>query len=344
MVSANILVVLGLVSFLWTSNSRDIDTPAILNNNSVEQDSISSRPLDQLSSADIAVNLARLGRFEEVYWLAEQAAEVEYLAELQQSSDTIAEKPQVVNSTIRTRKDIIQYTTVGGDTVSDLASRFGVSSDSIRWSNNLSSNSLNADQEISIPPSGLDGIVYEVEEGDSVEDLARTYQISRSSLVAFNDVVDGELPVGEQIFLQDAQQPVVQQAVATLATADTRPSLTVNGAVQPGYTPVFGANGYVFGHCTYYIATKTGAPNGLGNANTWDDRAESFGYTKSKTPVAGAIAQRDWGSFYGHLAYVEAVSADGSMIKYSDMNGIGGWNNNYFSDWVPATEFGWYLY
>ena len=55
----------------------------------------------------------------------------------------------------------------------------------------------------------------------------------------------------------------------------------------------------------------------------------------STTPKVGAIAQTD-ARGWGHVGYVEAVSPDGTMIKYSDMNGLAGFNRVGYSDWVPA--------
>lgn len=339
--AGNLVVVAAVIGFVVISQRADTDTPTVLNLSASTEENYTSRPLDQLSSADIAVNLARLSRLEEVYWITEQAAEVEYLSEVVVAADPVADKPQVVNSTIKTRADILTYVAVDGDTVSGLATKFDTSQNSIKWSNGLSGNRLDPGQEVYIPPAGLNGIVHVVTEDDTVDSIEGQYKLSREKLVAFNDIIDDQLPeIGELIFLQDAEK----KAVRVVNTYSSGPALINNGSTVYGYSPLYSPNGYAYGHCTYYIATKIGAPNGLGNANTWDNRAEGYGYTKSKTPIVGAIAQRDWGSYYGHLALVEEVSADGTMIKYSDMNGIGGWNRVYYSDWVPLSQFGWYLY
>ena len=57
----------------------------------------------------------------------------------------------------------------------------------------------------------------------------------------------------------------------------------------------------------------------LGNANTWAVRAANAGYTvKHGAPVAGAVFQSSAG-WYGHVGYVEAVNADGSIVA-TEMN------------------------
>lgn len=79
--------------------------------------------------------------------------------------------------------------------------------------------------------------------------------------------------------------------------------------------------GYAFRNCTDYVAWRTGAPPGLGNAKTWDDRAPAYGLTVSSTPKVGAAAVSNSGT-YGHVMYVEAVNGDGSII-ISDYNRAG---------------------
>jgi surface antigen len=91
------------------------------------------------------------------------------------------------------------------------------------------------------------------------------------------------------------------------------------------------------------VANRIGVPGNWGNANTWDNYASLSGWIVSSTPVPGAIAQTDRG-FEGHVAYVEAVSEDGTMIKYSDMNGVAGWGRVGYSDWVPISRYPHYIY
>ena len=87
--------------------------------------------------------------------------------------------------------------------------------------------------------------------------------------------------------------------------------------------PVEG-NTYAWGNCTYWsFAMRLWAgspiPTSWGNANTWDDRAESDGYVVNKTPAAGAILQSDVGQ-YGHVAYVTSVDGGTGKWTISEMN------------------------
>ena len=335
---ANLAAVLGLVVFLFVSRQGSLTTSSTTSIQESLTSQVVTRPLDQVSSVQMAINLALLGQFDETYWLAEQAIDVAYLDQSDVSANPVVNKPQLVNTSVKTRKDIINYVVSAGDTIDDLAERFSVSANSIRWSNGITGNNLTAGQELAILP-GFEGVVYKVKPNDTVTSILKRYQVPRAGLISFNDLIDNELPVDELIFLPAAQlkvtKPVVRIAVDSI-----------------GYTPLYGSSGYVWGHCTYYVATRINVPYGLGNANTWDDRAPSRGYTKTKTPQSGSIAQADYnprlpawhsGNIYGHVAYVEEVSADGSMIRYSDMNGLAGRGAVGYSGWVSRDYFTWYL-
>lgn len=93
----------------------------------------------------------------------------------------------------------------------------------------------------------------------------------------------------------------------------------------PGSWRNWETGGYAYRNCTDYVAWKTGASGGLGNANTWYQRAPSYGYATGATPQVGAAAVSGWANpsvGYGHVMYVEAVYADGSIL-ISDYNRAG---------------------
>jgi len=88
----------------------------------------------------------------------------------------------------------------------------------------------------------------------------------------------------------------------------------------------FATGGYGYRNCTDWVAYRVKSrggfvPGGLGNANTWDDRAPNYGFTVSSTPRVGAAAVSNNG-FYGHVMYVEAVNGNGT-ITISDYNRAG---------------------
>lgn len=290
-----------------------------------------ANPMDQVSSADIAVNIARMSGLQETPKIAEDADSVDVELTLPPASTSIVAKPQIVVTALKSKKDIRSYVTLAGDTVTSIATKFGVTSDSIRWSNNLASNTVPAGQTLYIPPEN--GIVYTVKAGDTVDSLATKYKASKDELVAANDAELSALVIGERILIPNG-------TVATPVVAATR---TVAAGFGWGSGPVYGDNSYTYGYCTWYVANRIRVPNNWGNANTWDNGATASGWIVSSIPRVGAIGQTDRGS-EGHVAVVEAVSEDGTQIKYSDMNGLAGWGSVGRSDWTSSAKFEHYIY
>ncbi len=287
-----------------------------------------SDPIDQLSSADIAASISRSVSLPEATAVTNQADTVK--AEMVvTATNNIITKPQVVATSLKSRRDIQTYTTKAGDTVTSIAAAFNVTSDSIRWSNDITGDAVGVGVSLKIPP--VNGIVYTVANGDTAQSLASKFNANADQIIAYNDAEINGLKQGEQIIVPNGQ---VQRAVSV-----SRPSY----AFSFGSTPSYGYNGYDYGFCTWYVANRISVPNNWGNANTWDNLALLSGWTVSSTPRAGAIGQTDRGSF-GHVAYIEEVSADGTKIKYSDMNGLAGFARVGHSDWTDASRFPHYIY
>ena len=290
-----------------------------------------TNPLDQLSSADIAANASRIANMPEATAVTNQADTVS--AELAvTANDSLVSKPQIIASDLKTRSDIQDYLVKDGDTVSSIAAQFNVTSDSIRWSNSLTGDAVTPGAHLSIPP--LNGVIYTVVAGDTAQSLAAKYSASADQITAFNDAEISGLRPGEKIIVPNGK---VQQPTYVARSTSSSASFSFGGSA------IYGYNGYDWGFCTWYVANRISVPSNWGNANTWDNLAPLSGWTVSSTPRQGAIAQHNNGAF-GHVAYVEAVSPDGTMIKYSDMNGLAGFGRIGYSGWVSASKFPNYIY
>lgn len=234
----------------------------------------------------------------------------------------VVTKPQIVATNAKSSGDVVSYTVQEGDTLASVAAKFNVTSESIRWSNNITGTTLRPGTQISIPP--LNGIVYTVGNGDTPESLAARFNVSKEQIIAFNDAEISGLKPGARIVIPGGQ---VQAVVTSTSSAKS-------------FRATYGYNTYDPGWCTYYAAAKGGAPGGWGNANTWAKYARiTPGWNVSTAPVPGAIAQTTRGSM-GHVGIVDAVKVENGVtyIKYSDMNGLAGFNRVGYSDWVPANS------
>ncbi len=97
------------------------------------------------------------------------------------------------------------YEVQSGDTLSEIAAKFGVSMDTICGSSNLTSyDYLKIGQVLKIPDR--DGMLVTVEEGKTLLDLAQKYKVDVDKIMANNQLLNPDfLPVGYDIFIPDAK-------------------------------------------------------------------------------------------------------------------------------------------
>lgn len=105
------------------------------------------------------------------------------------------------------RDSIIEYTVQDGDTVSTIAQKFDVSTDTIRWQNNLQSkDSIKVGQTLQILP--VTGVSHKVQKGDTLDSIAKKYDANKQSIVdfPFNTFVNDEtfdLAIGQLVIVPD---------------------------------------------------------------------------------------------------------------------------------------------
>src|SRR3981081_4716436 len=81
-------------------------------------------------------------------------------------------------------RDIIHYQAVDGDTLRALATKYGLSVNTLLWSNAKLIDNLSAGQEVVIPP--VDGVLVKVSATDTVASLAQKYRAETDAIVEFN--------------------------------------------------------------------------------------------------------------------------------------------------------------
>ena len=316
---------LGLILLFVLQNPRTDATPALLNNASSTV--ATANPLDQVSSADIALTVARLDSLPETTAITNQAQSQAADVAIAASNNDVVSKPQVVATALKSSADIQDYVAAAGDSVSSIATKFGVTSDSIRWSNGLSGDTVAAGTSLAIPP--VNGIVYTVKSGDTPDSLAAQFRSNKDKIIAYNDAEIKGLTPGQRIIIPDA----IKAATGTASSI----SAATYGSNFPwgGNAPVYGYNGYDYGYCTWYVASQVAVPSNWGNASSWSYFARLSGWNVSSEPTVGAIAQKGGGE--GHVAIVVGVNPDGS-VQVRDMNGFAGWGR-VGTGTVPASMF-----
>lgn len=300
LVSCNLLLLVAIGLFtLKDSGAQDVLSRSVL---TAQGD---ANPVDQLSSAEIAANVAQTVALAESTSVKNNADSVSTELAITPADSLAVAKPQAVSTSAKTKQDIQEYAVQAGENVASIAAKFNVTSDSIIWSNNLRGNNVNAGTILLIPP--INGVVYTVRAGDTPDSLAQRYRANKDQIVAFNDIEISGLKVGERIVIPGGQLPAPV-------------------VVSRSFQAVFGYNGYDYGWCTWYAANRRAqigrpVPANLGDAYTWGRRAAAAGIRVDNNPEVGAVAVTSTRA-PGHVAVVEALNADGS-VWISEMNSRG---------------------
>lgn len=296
------------------------DAPATVN--------IDKPSVDEVVATDVAANLAE----QTDMWVAKNVANLSVSltakSELAQTSEAAISKPQIIQPTAASR-EITTYTSKAGDTVQSVAGAYGLTVDTIRWANNLTSDAIDPNKPIVIPP--VDGVVYTLKASDTADTIAATYKADRDRIVAFNDL-EGGVTAGKRIVIPGGIMPEnLRPGYESPAAVSARNSgLAGSGGsafrINSSIARASSGNAYAFGNCTWYAyerRAQLGRPVGSfwGNAATWAMYARAAGYTVNSTPAVGAVMQNGGG--YGHVAIVEGVAANGD-VRVSEMNYYGG--------------------
>ena len=264
---------------------------------------------------------------------------------LQQNNQIVSDtgkisKPTVVNPADVSR-GVISYTVKDGETMEQIAARYGLTTDQIRWSNNLKTTSISAGQTLLVP--SVAGIAYKVKSGDTVDSLASKYNSSAEQIISVNDLEkDPTLKPDTIILIPSGILPETERPEYVAPTQNYTTSTVAYSHYSAAYAS---GNRYAYGWCTWYawqwrhdnMPANYDLPSNMGNANTWASAAAAAGFVVNHTPAPGAVFQRGGG--LGHVGIVQKVNADGSVV-ISDMNGVAGWGRVGTTTWTAAQAAG----
>ncbi len=279
--------------------------------------------VDQIAAANVATSVAQMTDMPIESNVASLSISLNTKTELAQTDNAFLSKPQIVSQT--GRNSVTKYMAVQGDSVQSVAAKFGISEDTVRWANNLSSDALSAGKELTI--LGATGVLYTVKNDDDATKLADKYKADKDRIITFNDAELAGLRAGQQIIIPDGILPENERP--GYAAPRSLRSLTniAASSIAGGTVSSFGGNGYAYGYCTWYAYNRRAElgrsiGGNWGDAVTWAPYARAAGFRVDRIPEAGAIIHNGGG--YGHVGIVERVNGDGSVLV-SDMNFVG-WN------------------
>ncbi len=195
--------------------------------------------------------------------------------------------PVAVASEQEKRIEIVTYTVQPGDTVYDIARRFGISGETILWSNpelEKIPDLLSVGEELTILP--VSGVYHIVEPDDTVESLAEKYKVDPSSITDFelNNLKEPyQLTIGQKLVIPGGEKPFVPLRRFVAAYSGPIPEDASKGTGSFGW-PVSGRITQQFwsGHPAIDIGASTGTPvyasdSGFVIVAGWSD--VGYGYT-----------------------------------------------------------------
>ncbi len=181
----------------------------------------------------------------------------------------------------RPRQDSLDYTVQTGDSVFGIAKSFGLTPESVLWANyvvlNDNPDQLSPGMSLKIPPT--DGVLYEWEEGDTLQGIADRFEAEYQDIVGWSgnkiDLTNPVVEVGSLVMLPGGHREFKQWIVPTIprGRAGVSSSLYGSGTCSGGYEGAYGSGGFIWpadnhtlsgndywsGHLAIDIAAGSGA-------------------------------------------------------------------------------------
>jgi len=230
----------------------------------------------------------------------------------------------------RPKNDIQEYIVKDGDTLSTVANSFGLTTDTLRWANNIGDpDSVKPGTKLLIPP--VVGVLYTAQAGDTVESIATRFGGSASMIVAQNDLYGEDIKAGMRIMIPDGVGPEVPEPEPEPEYEAPQPRTRVASYGGSSY------NRFPYGWCTWYVASRRNV-SWMGNARDWYGNARAAGRPVGSKPVPGAILVTGE-SGWGHVAYVESVNGNSYTISEMNYQGWGTVNTRNSKDIYGVVGF-----
>ncbi|MDD3481124.1 MAG: peptidoglycan DD-metalloendopeptidase family protein [Patescibacteria group bacterium] len=201
-----------------------------------------------------------------------------------------------------------KYVVRSGDTLSGIATKFGVTTNSIKWSNSNVKDIDSIKPGVTLYIPTVTGIIYKVKKGDTIDLIAAKYKSKSSLIVSYNDLYGEDLVIGETIIIPNGQKSEPKPV-----QTPTRVASTSSGSGR------YGSSNYIGGSGSFRFPCPVGR-NGYYNGYHWwaIDIPGPIG-----TPIYAADSGRivearyGWNGGFGNTILID--HGNGFQTRYAHM-------------------------
>lgn len=242
----------------------------------------------------------------------------------------ISEDSEYLFKTVRTetiisrnnRKETIKYIVRSGESLSSLATDFGITITTLKYANGLSSNTLKVGQELRVP--SIDGLFVKVVKNDTLSALANRYKVKVDDIVSYNNL-DKDAPIfsGQELLIPGAIVPkaveIEYNRSGNISVPNFSPTVYSGKFIWPTQT----ATHYISqGYKSYHRAID------LNKLNLSGIYASAPGVVQIYTTRSGygnlivLNHGNGWSTYYGHLSQFKVKAGD--YVQQGQLIGIMG--------------------
>ena len=117
------------------------------------------------------------------------------------------------------------YTVKRGDSLWSIANQYGITVDELKRANNLTSNTLQIGQVLTIPgqttPPPTGNVTYTVKRGDSLWSIASQYGVSVNALRTANNLTTDTLQIGQVLVIPGQGNTTPENITYTVKSGDS---------------------------------------------------------------------------------------------------------------------------
>ncbi len=204
----------GRHSSLYTLLAQNSDFELIVEEGIISEDTVSQAPVAEnnaiaLSDIGVSSQVAPSGNIP-----------VDELNTLVTDDSGSLVRPNVLATDItpQLRDSIITYVVEDGDTISEIAEKFQLSTNTILWENKLGPRDfIKPGQELVILP--VTGVTYTVSRGDTLRAIAAKYKAEEEDILEVNKLADAsELKIGAKLIVPDGIPPPAARPTVTTSS------------------------------------------------------------------------------------------------------------------------------